>query len=100
MDHSTIEIGGQLKSLNEADAAWIGSQVSGRGVAGVCIIFRVRTDEAEIMLATAACSLGRGGTSKLRPKEQEVINLWTRKMSGSYSTGDVVSFFQELKRVL
>lgn len=100
MNSSTIEIAGQSKSLEEADAAWIASQVSGRGGGDVCIIVRIRTNEAEITLATAACALGRGGSTELRPKEQEIVNLWTRKMRGTYSTGDVVAFFQELKRIL
>lgn len=102
---STITIGGTSKPLKEADAAWVTSQINGRGGNSVCVAISIRTEEINLNLVTKACHTGGGGGGnqrQFRAKELELIDIWNRKNLGDadFKLGHMVSFINDVKRDL
>lgn len=104
MSDSTITIGGTTKDLEDADSAWIASQLNGRKHDNsVCVRVRIKTGEVDISLSSGACPAGGGGGGR-RPngKETQLIELWNKKHLGQteFSIGELVSFVNDVKREL
>lgn len=104
MSDSTITIGGTTKNLEDADSAWIASQLNGRMQAGsVCVRIRIKTAEVDITLSSGACPAGSGGGGR-QPniKESHLFDLWHRKHLNltEFSIGELVSFVNDVRRDL
>lgn len=78
---STIKIGGNQRSLHEADPQWINQQINRRRREGqpVCVQVSISSGGANLRLATPTCA-GTGGGGGRRPNrlESEILELWEK----------------------
>ena len=103
-DSAMVQIGGETRSVTEADESWITQQVNRRRREGqsVCLMVSIHTSGIDVNLATPACSGGGGGGRMPNTKEREVIDLWAKLglNSADFSGGNLVAFLKQLRRHL
>lgn len=99
-----VRIGGDERDLSEArDTDWIAHGVNRRLADGlrVCIEVVIHEPSCNVRLSTPGCSSRDGGRP---PTDEEAvfIDLWCRHGLNreDYTVGNVLSFFQELRRLL
>jgi hypothetical protein len=99
----TIEIGGDARSIQHADATWIANELGGRQQqqGSVCVSVSVQEPGANFRLITPGCR-SSGGTKVLTPLESEILELWKghRLNANDFSVGNLVSFVRRLVRLL
>lgn len=100
---NTIKIGNEELPLRDADPQWITQQIVNRRKNGleVCVLVSISGLDVDVTFATPAC--GGGGRGKpLRPREQELLDLWVRHRLNEvdFSPGSVVAFVREAVRLI
>ena len=100
----TVTIGGMSRRLDQVDAYWVHQQVDHRhhDDQPVCVRFAIDEPDAKMTLTTPACSTNGGGGRKPNAIEQEIFERWHRHRldSAEFTGGNVISFIQQLERVL
>lgn len=100
---NTIKIGQEERALRDATPQWITQQIVNRRKDGltVCVLVSITTPDADVRFATPACG-GGGGSRQLRPREQELLDLWIRHQLNErdFPPGGVVAFVQSVVRLL
>jgi hypothetical protein len=99
----TIEIGGDPRPIQHADASWIANELGGRQHqnGSVCVSVNVQEPGANFRLITPGCGSGRG-TKTLSPLETEILALWIdhRMNTNDFTVGNLISFVRRLVRLL
>ena len=100
----TIRIGADVRDIEDVDPSWIANQVGGRREESgtVCVEVAIQQPEANLRLATPACSGAGGGTRRLTALESEIVDLWKRHRldTSDFSVGDLIAFVKQLLRLL
>ena len=100
---NTIKIGNEELSLRSADAQWITQQIVNRRKSGVevCVIVKISGVDVNVTFATPAGG-GGGRDGRLRPREQELLNLWIqhRLNEVDFPPGGVVAFVRQALRFI
>ena len=99
--HVQVEIGGETRSLGEADEQWINDAINRRRRDGisVCVRVLIQDSDVDLALSTPGCPVSRGS----RPatvEEQPILDLWRKRRldQAGFTGGDVVAFLKQLTR--
>lgn len=99
---STVKIGLQERSLNEADPHWVEQQINGlrRDGAAVTVVVRIQVGDGD--LCFVAPPSGGGVPRRYSTVQSAIIALWSKcgMNSASFSPGDLISFLKQLQRYL
>ena len=99
---NTIRIGGDSRTLEDAEESWIAQQIANREREGqsVCIEVVIKTGTLDIRLGTPGCGSGGGSGRAPRPEEAEIIQIWEKHKltSNDFSGGNVIAFIKQLRR--
>lgn len=99
-----IKIGGDERTLEEADESWVNQQINRRrdDRQVVCVQVTIQVPGLDMLLTTPTCG-SRGGAGR-PPNEHErrVFELWQKHHldQPNFSGGDVVSFLKQLSRAV
>ena len=95
-------IGNDCRSLRDADANWVASEINNRRRDGqtICVRVSINEDGLNLSLASPGCGSGGGGGRQPRPEELRVLELWDRHRLNlkDPSPGDLISFLRQLDR--
>jgi hypothetical protein len=98
----TIRIGTDERPLRDADAEWIGHEISGRRKDGqsVCVFVTLRHGGIDLRLATPTCGGGPGSGRQLNPREQAIVDLWKQcgLNDSDFSVEGVIRFVRNVSR--
>lgn len=100
----SLKIGAAERDLENTDASWVNQQINGLKRDGhiVCVVVKINESPIHMTLATPTCTLPKGGGRPPNALEQRIFDLWTKHHLDQMDIngGFVVSFLNELKRVL
>lgn len=100
----TIQIGEDIRPLEDAHESWITQQVNKpRGdQLPICVRLTIRTSGIDMILATPDCGGGGGGGRKPRPVESDLFQLWDKHKlnSDEFTGGNLLAFIKEMDRHL
>lgn len=101
---TSVTIGGDERSLDDASAGWITQQIERRrrdGIA-VCVVVRIKTTDLNIHLATPECAHHAGGGRPPNANERGILELWQKHGLNevNFAPGQVVAFLARLKHLL
>lgn len=100
---STVKIGSQEHSLDNANPRWVEQQINGlrRDGEAVTIVVRIQVDGRELCFVAPPPS-GSGPRRQYSTTESAIIALWSRcgMNKASVSAGDLISFLKQLSRYL
>jgi hypothetical protein len=100
----TVTVAGIEQSLEGLSESWLHEQIKRRQKAGepVCVQVVVHTPEIKVGVSSAACPMGPGGSRRPKPKEQQVLDLWSQfdLGQGDLNSGKLVAFLQRLRSLV
>lgn len=101
---TSVTIGGDERSLDDASAGWITQQIERRrrdGIA-VCVVVCVKTTDLNMYLATPECGQHVGGGRPPNANERDILELWQKHglNDTGFAPGQVVAFLTRLKHLL
>lgn len=101
---NTIKIGESEASFCDASEQWIQQHVGQRKADGqnVCAVITLHTEQINIVLTTPGCSGGYGVPRQLRPKEQELSDLWRQLHlnDAHWTAGNLTAFVKQARRLV
>lgn len=93
----------EYASVRDVDESWINQHVNRRkdDDRAVCVRVRIQQNGIRMRLSTPACGEAGGRRPPTR-QERAILDLWDKceLKDGSFSGGNVVSFFKQLKKIL
>lgn len=100
----TIKIGESERALTDAEPSWINQQINRRREEGVsvCVRVTIKTQELNILLATASCAGSGGGGRAPNRDEHAVLELWQKRgmHQPDFNGGNLVAFLRQLEGLL
>lgn len=75
-----VHINEEDQSLADVDHTWIRQQIDRRRADNiiVCVRFEIQAHDIDLCLATPTCQ-GLGGSGRrLRPREEEIVDMWRK----------------------
>lgn len=97
---TSISIGGNTRTIDEATRSWVAQQIRDRRADGRPTCVQVSVDEpaARVALASGACARGRGGGRPPNALESAIIDLWRRRglADDEINPGEVIAFLVQL----
>ena len=100
---TSISIGGNTRTTDEATQSWVAQQMRDRRADGRPICVRVNVDELEarLALASGACARGGGGGRPPNALESAILDLWRRRglADDEVNPGEVIAFLAQLGRL-
>jgi len=100
----TVTVAGMEQSLEGLSESWLHEQIRRRQKAGesVCVQVGVHTPDINVGVSSGACPAGPGGSRRPKPKEQQVLDLWSHfgLGHGDLNSGKLVAFLQRLRSLV
>jgi len=100
----TIKVAQEERQLDTVDEQWINQQINRRRADGqsVCVRVTVREGGLDMVLSTPNCAISVGAGRPPRPQEKEVFDLWNQRglNDANFTSGNLVAFLKQLKRLL
>ena len=100
----TVTVAGMEQPLEGLSESWLHEQIRRRQKAGesVCVQVGVHTPDINVGVSSGACPAGPGGSRRPKPKEQQVLDLWSHfgLGHGDLNSGELVAFLQRLRSLV
>ena len=99
----SLKIGSNERQNDNISNQWIAQQIRNRKKANqpICVTFRIRKDDVNLLLQSDACSKGINGSGPPpNKKESRLIELWNDKglNSKKINPGMLISFLKQYER--